>query len=91
MYITEIVQNIDINLWQGYGKGRSSLWHLKESSMSMRARDNLPKSISLEPSVPNSSYRLIFVKIWAKYGHFFGKKTGENTGKIQACDFVVFL
>ena len=29
-------------------------------------------------SVPNSSYGLIFVKIWAKYGHFFGKNTGKT-------------
>ena len=32
-----------------------------------------------EISVPNSSYKLIFVKIWAKDGRFLGK----NTGKIQ--------
>ena len=32
-----------------------------------------------EISVPNSSYKLTFVKIWAKDGRFLGK----NTGKIQ--------
>ena len=32
-----------------------------------------------EISVPDSSYKLIFVKIWAKDGRFLGK----NTGKIQ--------
>ena len=41
--------------------------------------------------MPNSSNRLIFVKLRAKYGNFFG----ENTGKIQVfvilpsfCDLV---
>ena len=40
-----------------------------------------------EISVPNSSYKLFFVKIWSKDGRFLGK----NTRKIQSfCDSVAF-
>ena len=45
--------------------------------------------------MPNSLYRLTFVKLRAKKGLFFGKTTGENTGKIHVvvilssfCDLV---
>ena len=48
-------------------------------------------------SVPNSSDRLIFVKIRAKDGRYFSKNTGEKTGKTQVfvilssfCDLVHF-
>ena len=41
--------------------------------------------------MPNSSYGLIFVKIQAKYGHFFGKNTGVIRAKIKSfCDVVFF-
>ena len=35
-------------------------------------------------SVPNSSYELIFVKIRAKYGQFFGKNRSVIRAKIRA-------
>ena len=40
--------------------------------------------------MPNSSYGLIFVKILAKYGHFFRKNTGIIRAKIRA-EFNFFL
>ena len=36
-------------------------------------------------SVPNSSYRLTFVKIRAKYGYFFGKNTAIIRAKLSWC------
>ena len=47
--------------------------------------DELRFELMLEkvPSVPNSSSRLIFVKIRAESGRIFSKNPGKNPGKTK--------
>ena len=68
-------------IWGALKKGHNTLFNFNGTSNIHNGDFNFKNR---DPSVPNSSYGLIFVKIQAKYGHFFGKNMSVIQAKIGA-------
>ena len=68
-------------IWGALKKGHNTLFNFNGTSNIHNGDFNFKNR---DPSVPNSSCGLIFVKIQAKYGHFFGKNMSVIQAKIGA-------